>query len=62
MEGDINRLSKRINEVMLDKFGRQISLEDLYEAVLRRLVIDVKSDMKNITEFYDKEIHCEFLD
>ncbi|KAK0088856.1 hypothetical protein PV325_010453 [Microctonus aethiopoides] len=58
MEGDINRLSKKINEVMLDKFGRQISLEDLYEAVLRRLVIDVKSDMKNITEFYDKQIHC----
>ncbi|KAK0161075.1 hypothetical protein PV327_009592 [Microctonus hyperodae] len=58
MEGDINRMNKEINEVMLDKFGRQISLEDLYEAVLRRLVIDVKSDMKNIANFYDKEIHC----
>ncbi|KAG8038727.1 hypothetical protein G9C98_000282, partial [Cotesia typhae] len=56
MESEIKRLKEEIKQEMIQKFGKEVSLTSLYEAVLRRMVYDVKADMKNMIKSYDKEI------
>ncbi|KAH0534340.1 hypothetical protein KQX54_003166 [Cotesia glomerata] len=56
MESEIKRLKEEIKQEMIQKFGREVSLTSLYEAVLRRMVYDVKADMKEMIKSYDKEI------
>lgn len=56
MESEIKRLKEEIKQEMIQKFGKEVSLTSLYEAVLRRMVYDVKADMKKMIKSYDKEI------
>lgn len=60
MEAEIKSLKSEIKNEMIKKFGQEISLSSLYEAVLRRMVYDIKADMKEMTKFYDQEIKCKF--
>lgn len=46
---------------MEQKFGQQISLVNLYESVLRRLVYEIKANTSNLIKFYDDKIKGETL-
>jgi hypothetical protein len=56
MVGMIHRLKEDINECMFTKFGGKIDLDELEEAVLRRLVAEMKSSRKDIIMAYEKQI------
>lgn len=56
MKKELASLKEQIQTEMQQKFGQQVSLVNLYEAVLRRLVYDVKANTGNIIKFYDEKI------
>lgn len=60
MDGEIKRLKSEVKQEMYKKFGREISLSLLYETILKRMVHDIKGDMKDLIKSYDKEINCMF--
>ncbi|XP_057334477.1 cilia- and flagella-associated protein 44 isoform X2 [Microplitis mediator] len=57
MESEIKRLKEEIKKEMIQKFGKEISLTSLYEAVLRRMIYNIKADIKEMIKSYDKEIN-----
>ncbi|XP_034946338.1 cilia- and flagella-associated protein 44 [Chelonus insularis] len=57
MESEIKRLKTEIKDEMSRKFGREISLIKLYEAVLRRMIFDIRADITDETKVYDKRIN-----
>lgn len=59
MDGEIKRLKEKIKQEMMQKFGREVSLSSLYEAVLRKMIYDMKADLKEMTKGFDKQIKCE---
>ncbi|KAF7998128.1 hypothetical protein HCN44_009526 [Aphidius gifuensis] len=58
MDDEIKNLKSEIKNEMIKKFGREISLSSLYEAVLRKMVNDIKADIKEMSKHYDQEIKC----
>ena len=56
MKKEMEILKSNTKSEMENKFGQQISLLNLYEAVLRRLIYKIKSNTSSIIELYDKQI------
>jgi hypothetical protein len=56
MVGMIHRLKEDITECMFKKFGGEIDFDELEEAVLRRLVAEMKSSRKDIIIAYERKI------
>jgi hypothetical protein len=56
MEKEMQHLKEEIKKEMQQKFGQQISLVTLYEAVLRRLIYDIKANTNSLVKFYDDKI------
>lgn len=62
----IQKLKADITECMLRKFGGEIDLDEMEESVLRRLVAEEKSPVKDLIKTYERRIcdmqvstHCE---
>ncbi|XP_058801430.1 cilia- and flagella-associated protein 44 [Phymastichus coffea] len=53
---ELEALKQQIKEEMQHKFGQQVSLVTLYEAVLRRLIYDIKANTGSLIKFYDRKI------
>ena len=56
METQNKRLKEHIKEKMIQKFGRKISLINLYEIILQRLIYDTKTDVHKIMKDFTKDI------
>ena len=56
METQNKRLKEYIKEKMIQKFGRKISLINLYEIILQRLIYDTKTDVNKIMKDFTKDI------
>lgn len=56
MESENKRLKEDIKEKMIQKFGREVSLINLYETILQRLIYDTKTDVRKIMKIYNKDI------
>lgn len=56
MSAQIRGLNKQIEDEMITKFGSKIEIDELEEAVLRRLVQELRLAMLNIKEMYQKEL------
>ncbi|KAL7301745.1 hypothetical protein TKK_0005740 [Trichogramma kaykai] len=56
MKAELEALKGQIKTEMENKFGQQISLVSLYEAVLRRLIYDIKADTGSLVKFYQEKI------
>jgi hypothetical protein len=52
----IHKLKEDITECMLRKFSGEIDLDELEEAILRRLVAQIKSSTKDIKKAYERRI------
>jgi hypothetical protein len=53
----IQKLKADIKEGMLRKFGEEIDLDEMEESVLRRLVAEEKSPVKDLIKAYERRIH-----
>jgi hypothetical protein len=62
MAEKIHRLKKDITECMHKKFGGKIDLDELQEAVLKRLVAEMKSSRKDIRRAYERKITAMQVD
>ncbi|XP_048505660.1 cilia- and flagella-associated protein 44 isoform X2 [Athalia rosae] len=58
METEIHRLKSSIRQEMIGKFGREISLNSLYEAVLRRMIYDIKVSLTEMVPEFESQIQC----
>ncbi|XP_043276979.1 cilia- and flagella-associated protein 44 isoform X2 [Venturia canescens] len=58
MEGEIKKLKSRIKQEMMEKFGREISIDYLYEVVLKRMIHDVRADVREMTRDFDIKIQA----
>jgi len=50
------------NEIKLkimNKFGQNISLNKLYETILRRIVYDINTNLNEMTIYFTKRIKCK---
>ncbi|XP_029043385.1 cilia- and flagella-associated protein 44 isoform X1 [Osmia bicornis bicornis] len=56
MESENKKLKEDIKEKMIQKFGREVSLINLYETILQRLIYDTKTDVRKIMKNYNKDI------
>lgn len=56
MEERIRKLRESIAEVMYRKFNQIIDLDQLEEAILKKLVHDLRFRMADVQKSYDKEI------
>ena len=59
MESDIAQLKAEIKYEMIRKFGQEISIDTLYEAVLRSLIYDIKANIRSIAKSYEDQIRCK---
>lgn len=60
MKTEIAQLNASIKCEMQKKFGQEISVDALHEAVLRNLVSDIKANIHSIAESYDDQIKCKY--
>lgn len=58
MEAEIHRLKSSIRQEMIKKFGREVSLNTLYEAVLRRMIYDIKIGLTEMVPAFESQIKC----
>lgn len=49
-------LKNEIKLEIMNKFGQNISLNKLYETILRRLVYDIKANLRETTTYFTKRI------
>lgn len=56
MKKELKTIKHTIKKEMEQKFGQQVSLVTLYEAVLRRLIYNIKADTKYLVKFYEEKI------
>lgn len=61
MKKELESLKNEIRKEMEQKFGQQVSLVTLYEAVLRRLIYDIKANTGSLIKFYDEKIRSKNL-
>lgn len=57
MAAKIRSMKKKIIHEMKIKFGSKVNVDELEEAILRRLVMELRVAMLNIGEEYDKQVH-----
>lgn len=53
-------LKNEMKQKIMDKFGQNISLTELYETILRRMVYDIKANLNETTMQFNKRINGEF--
>jgi hypothetical protein len=53
----IQKLKADITECMLKKFGGEIDLDEMEESILRRLVAEEQSPVKDLIKAYERTIH-----
>ncbi|XP_046415054.1 cilia- and flagella-associated protein 44 [Neodiprion fabricii] len=58
MDAEIYRLKSRIRQEMMKKFGQEVSLNTLYEAVLRRMIYDIKVGLTEMVPVFEGQIKC----
>nr|XP_012143308.1 PREDICTED: cilia- and flagella-associated protein 44 isoform X1 [Megachile rotundata] len=56
MKTENKRLKEEIKEKMIQKFGQQVSLVNLYETILQRLIYDTKTDVRKMMKTFNKEM------
>ncbi|XP_060830801.1 uncharacterized protein LOC132915125 [Bombus pascuorum] len=56
METQNKRLKEHIKEKMIQKFGCKVSLINLYQTILQRLIYDTKIDVRKIMKSLSKNI------
>ncbi|XP_050598029.1 uncharacterized protein LOC126926010 [Bombus affinis] len=56
METQNKRLKEHIKERMIQKFGCKVSLINLYQTILQRLIYDTKIDVRKIMKSLSKNI------
>jgi len=49
-------LKNEIKLKIINKFGQNISLNKLYETILRRIVYDIKANLNETTTYFTKQI------
>lgn len=59
MENRIVTLKDEINETMMKKFGMVVSLDDLEEAILSKMVYDMRTNVDDVKIQYDHRINEE---
>lgn len=52
-------LQNEIKLKIMNKFGQHISLNKLYETILRRIVYDIKANLSETTMYFTKRIKRE---
>ncbi|XP_046813293.1 cilia- and flagella-associated protein 44 isoform X2 [Vespa crabro] len=58
MKSEIKNLKNKIKEEMKKKFGQPISLTNMYETVLQRMIYNIKSDLSEIMKSYEEQLKC----
>jgi hypothetical protein len=53
----IQKLKDDITECMLRKYGEEIDLDEMLESILRRLVAEQQSPVKDLIKAYERRIH-----
>ncbi|XP_031368455.1 cilia- and flagella-associated protein 44 isoform X2 [Apis dorsata] len=56
MKAQNKKLKEEIKEKMIQKFGCKVSLIELYEIILQRLIYDTKIDVRKIMKNFTKDI------
>lgn len=56
MEGTIHELKEKIEIVMKQRFGRVVDLNDVQEALLKKLVFNLRMSMLDIKALYEAEL------
>lgn len=59
METQNKRLKEYIKEKMIQKFGCKVSLINLYQTILQRLIYDTKIDVRKIMKSLSKNIESK---
>lgn len=54
-------LKNEMKQKIMDKFGQNISLTELYETILRRMVYDIKANLNEATMQFSKRINGELI-
>lgn len=49
-------LKNEIKLKIMNKFGQNVSLNKLYETILRRIVFDIKANLSETTMYFTKRI------
>jgi len=49
-------LKNEIKLKIMNKFGQNVSLNKLYETILRRIVFDIKANLSETTMYFTKQI------
>ncbi|XP_043471636.1 cilia- and flagella-associated protein 44 [Leptopilina heterotoma] len=57
METEIIKLKSNVKSEKIKKFGQDISVNILYEAVLRSLIYDIKANLNSIIKSYDSQVN-----
>lgn len=57
MKKDLGRLKKEILELMIIKFGRKVDIDEIEEAHLRKLVLELRMSKTDIRSLYEHELH-----
>lgn len=60
MKAQNKKLKEEIKEKMIQKFGCKVSLIELYEIILQRLIYDTKIDVRKIMKNFTKDIESKF--
>lgn len=60
MEIEIIKLKSKVKTEKINKFGQEMSVNILYEAVLRNLIYDIKANLNSIVKSYDDQVNCKF--
>lgn len=56
MRANNKNLKNEIKLKIMNKFGQDVSLNKLYETILRRIVYDIKADLSETTTYFTKRI------
>lgn len=59
MDSRIVDLKDEINQTMMKKFGMVVSLDDLEEAILSKMVYDMRANVDDVKNQYDHRINDE---
>jgi len=51
-----NNLKNEIKLKIINKFGQSVSLNKLYETIIRRMVYDIKANLNETTMYFTKRI------
>lgn len=61
MGANNKKLKNEIKQKIMDKFGRNVSLTELYETILRRMVYDIRANLNETTMQFNKRINGELI-